>query len=480
LLVRRSTFLTLGVGLVLAACANPQPGDAPPGLTGSGPALFWPVAVAVDPTGANLYVANSNFDRAYTSGWVAQFPTSLFDKASDGSIVPLKPSDALSVGNTDSFAGAMLLRTVGTPAVASRLFLSTREHPAGKHCTLGNQCGGLTSVPLDRTNGHLLCPSAGCSLDAVDLTQFNIGSTKYQMTDPSPMTFAPQLLLPDGTRADTLAITNLSPSPSGQPGVGLDAVVAFLKIPDDTTPPVAAKTSNPFSSIVSAVKIGNVGANSIAYGNGVLYAGGCYTRVAGETIVPCLADPSITEYRLNPLRFFFGGSLEHASVNTASLGTFFAGGETKDIAISSDGKQIYVANAIPNALLVIDAPQPGGSPVPTLRATIPLANEPNRLLVLPRPGLPDLIAVTSADPNVVLANSSALLLVDPQTATVRTQLEPLGRTPYGMTSVRLPVAAPDHTRLYVTLFGGCGVAAVDVPDATPEAAKHVSTLGSCP
>lgn len=476
MLVRRSILLAVLSALV--ACANPQPGQAPPGLSDTGPAFYWPVAVAVDPTGTNLYVASSNFDRAYTSGWVSQFNTSLFNGVSDGSVVKVKPSQAASVGNTDTFAGTMLLSTSATnPTVASRLFITTRDHPAGKHCTAGNQCGGLTSVALDPTNGHLLCAQAGCSLDALDLTRFSVGSNSYQMTDPFAMSFANQLLTPDGSRQNTIAVTNMSPSPSGQSGIGLDAVVAFVKIPADGATPTAPTSTDPFSSIVSAVNIGNVGSNSLAVANGVVYAGGCFTRVAGETIVPCLADPSITQYRLNPMRYFFGGALEHSSVDVAPLGTYFAGGQTKDLAISNDGKQLYIATSLPNALLVIDAPLPGGQPIPTLRATIPLANEPNRLLVLPsHAGTPELVAVTTADSNVVLSNSSALLVVDPQAATVRAQLEPLGRTPFGMT------VFPDttHYRVYVTLFGACGVAAVDIPYAAPETAKHVSTVGSCP
>ena len=165
-------------------------------------------------------------------------------------------------------------------------------------------------------------------------------------------------------------------------------------------------------------------------------------------------------------------------MDVAALGTFINGGITEDMVLSSDGSQLYVATTIPNALLVIDTPRPGDPPLPTLRATIPLATQPNRLLVLPRTGEADLVAVTTADPNVVLSTTSSVILIDPEAAVIRAQIEPLSRTPYGMAAFR-DVANAKY-RLFVTLFGACGVAAIDIPDGAPEKAKHVSTVGSCP
>jgi DNA-binding beta-propeller fold protein YncE len=495
-----------------AACANPQPGNPPP-VTGTAvPALYWPIAAAVDPTGQFLYVASSNFDLAFTSGWVSQLSTSLFDQVSDGSVVPINASFAHSQ-LLDSFAGTMLLTSdvpcttsVSVPCfqtaagTGTRVYITTREQQL------------LSTAPVNSATGQLVCaPSssvsnvggAGCSFNAVQLGKITTSvntpggtcahdtdcptnatcshskciSTMF-MTNPFAMTFTPFILPGATTASDVLLVTHLAPSPTGQPGIGRDAAVAILPVPGPTAALTAPTSDDPFTSVSATVDIGNQGANAVAVSptTGITYVGGCFVRVQGELVVPCLADSSIPQFHENPVRFFYGGSGFNAEVQTSDLGALVNGGQTEDMAISSDGTLLYVATTMPNALMIIKAPVPGGESIPTLQGVVILANVPNRILVLPRPGQGDLVLVTAADPNVVLAETSAFLVVDPQAATVVADIEPVGSTPYGMAVMKTGTG----WRVFVTLFGACGVAAIDIPAEAPEQARHVSTVGSCP
>ena len=99
--------------------------------------------------------------------------------------------------------------------------------------------------------------------------------------------------------------------------------------------------------------------------------------------------------------------------------------------------------------------------------------------------------ITAADPNVVLATTNSLLVVDPGAAEVVAQLEPLGKTPYGMAELPIPLGSTTAPvlptdvlttgyRVFVALFGDCAVAEVDVDLASPATAHLVATVGSCP
>jgi hypothetical protein len=530
-------------------CASEVVGKAPPlgASSTNAPAFYWPVALAVDPTGQYLYVASANFDLEYTNGWLSQVSTgcpnapestsdagpsdggspcpgpvsqSTFDTVSDGSVVPFAPSNALSAHVMDSFAGQMLMTTDtpcptpgvtpgpgmsvaipcnnGPPGTGNRLFVTSREREFLSTAALGDS-GEIICASDTQTNRY---GGSGCSYDAIGLGQSvttggacattsdctnsaggavctnGVCTTTALMTDPFAMTLTELPLPGSSTPSEVLLVTGLSPAPSGTSGVGANAYVTAVPVPTapatGTPPPVGAP---PFSAANFVTNISNLGSNALAVGpTGIVYVGGCFVRVAGEQIVSCLADTSITQTRENPLRFFYAAAGPNAEVETLDIGEIFNGGQTADMALSTDGSLMYLATETPNALAVLSVPVPGASPLPQVRSVITLENIPNRILVLPRPTGDDMVAITAADPNVVLANTSGFMLIDPIQGTVLADLEDIGGTPYGMAAM----TTTKGYRVFVTLFSDCAVAAIDIPMEAPEQATHVSSVGFCP
>jgi hypothetical protein len=467
----RSRWSLVAVAVCLSACANPAPGLPPPGSPNGGPArLFFPLAIAVDPTGANVYVANSNFDRSFNSGALMRLSGSLFDTPTTNAAVPLPASlPSGSFALLDSFSSNMVFS-----AHSSRLYVTTRDHST------------LSSAPV-ASDGSLACPKGDCSSDAIAL-----GVAPLNFQDPFALSLANFTVPGDAGPSNVIVVSHLSQAPTSTDGIGFNTSVAVFREPVvcPATGPMPANctaSGTPFSSAAKLgyqMDLGIPGSNSIAVGpaNEIL-VGGCFLIVPGGTDVPCLADPNQgLFFRANPLRFFFGDVGPAEPVMTQNLGPLLGsvnsgGGLINDLAVSSDGSSLYVANTTPNALLVMNLPQPGLVSPPPARATIPLAATPGRMVVLPRPAVGnvprgDLIAITATA-------SNALLIVDPLLGVAVAQIEPIGSQPFGLAAARLPSQL--GSRVYVTLFNGCSVAAVDVFDDAPELSVLRSTVGGgCP
>ncbi len=500
--------------IAAGSCASSPPGLPPPGF-GTNPTLFYPIAVAVDPTGQNLYVANSNFDQNFTAGSIVQLPTAAFNpctgsqtpspsvcsNANQFGNIPFSGSLVQSQALLDSFAGQMFidcppLATAATrPAcnnTQKRLYVTTRGADL------------LSTALLDATTGHLICPTdsskhLNCSVNAIQL-----GNAPLNMSDPFAFTFGLFPLPGSSTPTGQLIVTHMAQGETNMNGVGEDAVVAIIPEPTEANPP-AAPTTSPFSSVAYKVDLAqpNVSpaspaADAVAISpTGTIYVGGCFILTQGEVVVPCNVDANVSQYHEDPIRFFSAAANENAEVEQSNLGGEFSGGQIVAMLMSSDGQHLYVATSTPNALVTIELPEAGLSPLPVTRSVVTLANSPNQLLLLPRTGMRDLVAVTASDPNVVLANSNAFMVVDPTLGTVVAQLQPIGlqppgmvggvvgRTPYGMTALPTVTgtgASQQITsyRVFVALFTDCAVAAIDVPTLTPWDATRVSILGSCP
>lgn len=425
------------VAALASACASPNPGLAPPGADGGAARLFYPLGIDVAPDGSRLYVANANFDRAFNSGTLVSFATSAFDTAAadPSHALAALPSDA-TAARLDAFAGVLRVNRD-----ASALYVTTRDHHT------------LTRVALDAAGLPQCDPVQGCSAGAIDLAA-------QDLVDPYALLLE-DVVFPGATAPEpAIIVSHLTPASAGSGALAKNARVAV--IPER----LARASDEPFRNGALSIDIGVPSSSSLALdpASRRLYVGGCFTRVSADQAIACSLNSDSTYFRLAPVRSLFpeaGG----ASVDFADVGFITGGGETRDLAVSSDGLQLYVATARPSALVVVERTDTG-KPAP--HAVVPLARTPGRMRVLRRAS-GDLVVVSATQ-------SNSVLVVDPTDGQVLAQLSNVGKSPYELTSH--PTATGD--RVYASLFDGCGVVAIDVPGDRPDRASVVSTVGSCP
>jgi hypothetical protein len=460
-LTRIASLAATALVLVMSACDTSTPGLPPPGTPGGASArLFYPIAVGVDPCGQTLYIANSNFDRAYTDGTLVSIPTSMFnapDGGSDGGPF-LQPfpttAGSYSIGLLDTFASNMIVSgtCTGGQDENARLYVTTRNN-------------GTLSSAFIAADGGFECFGAGsgtqnCSGDAIA-----VSAPPLNFQDPFALQLASTTI--DGGVANVVLVSHLSQAATSTDGIGLDTSMAVIPEPPHTPP-----TSGPWGSAAYAVDLGQPGSNSIAIGpNNQVLVGGCFLLVPGGTQVPCLNDTNnLTYYHSNPLRFFFLDSGPSPLVVTLGMGSLLGtagtgGGQIDDVAISTDKTLTYTAVETPNVLLVTAIPETNY--VPAVESLIPLTYTPQRMLVLPRAGQGDLIVIASTQ-------SNALTIVDPTRGTIVAQIAPIGNQPFGMAAIPTPTGY----RVFVALFNDCGVAAVDIPTNTPELSAVTAIVGT--
>jgi DNA-binding beta-propeller fold protein YncE len=432
------------------ACADATPGLAPPGLDGKPIRLFFPTGIAV--SGTSLYVANSNFDRAFNSGTLVRLSTSVFPPAP--AVPPLLPplitpaAADEQVAFLDSYAGELRLNPAGTS-----LYVATGDHDL------------LNRISLTPATGEFNCPTTGttgCSTNAVKLLPQNL-------SDPFAIAFATS-----STGDPQVLVSHLSPESTGTTNAAKDAFLAVLPeaVISDAAAPTTPVPADPFSTGAFRIDIGTVASSAVIVDpvTNVAYVGGCFIRVSVNQVLPCGLDQDTTLVRQNLLRIVQPRDGANAPVQQVSLGTILGGGDTTALALSSDGKLLYVATSRPSALVTIVLPAPGTTSPPVLRSAVPLATSPGQLLVVPGPHGDLVVASATA--------SDALLIVDPLASVVLKQIRPIGLGPYGLALAPADPASPND-RVFVGLFRGCAVAAVDIPKDAPFNAFVSSTVGAC-
>jgi hypothetical protein len=395
-----------------------------------------------------LYVANSNFDRRYTSGSVIAVA---LDGVGGGS-TPLPP---IGTANT----GGVPLSITNLGSGISQVYIQSFA-------------GEMTRYPKDGENMRLFVPARGDlnPLHVINATgptlQCLDGSPDCTRSSPSLSTFEfvgngkPRSEQPLGVGVGTMgdvmgnvmegqvAVTQLQETDS--PVLSGNNLESYLAVVKATTNPPFTVTPDNFISLGFFVDGNGRTTNSVAVGRRFAYATERFRDADGALLI--LVDG------MNRGTFFDPG-----------LQSSFRTLEARGVALNADESRLYIATRTPDSLLVLGILNPT-SDVPTIRllAAVPLPLGPSELAVIPRSGRGNLVAITSTTAGMVS-------IYDEDLGIITAQLAGVGVQPFGLAVQTAGQAA----RLFVTSFGDSRVAVIDIPDVNrPQQVQLVAFLGA--
>ncbi len=434
--------------LVLACCSAaacvPQ-GELKPPPIGN---FYFPTGVVYSDSSSSqkgvLYVANSNFDRRYTSG-------SVIAVALDG------------VG-----AGGTALPAIGTASTGGAPLSISNLGTGLSQVYIQSFAGEMTRYPKTGDTMRLFVPSRGdlnplqvitavgpmlqCLDSSLDCTRSSPSLSAFQSVgDGKPRAVEP-LGVGVGTTGSTMegqvAVTQLKNADS--PVLSGNNLESYLVTVNATTPPPFTVTADNFISLGFVVDNNGPTTNSVAVGQRFAYATERFRTADGALFV--LVD-----------------GLHRGTFFDSSLQFSFQTLEARGVALNADESRLYIASRTPDSLVVVGIVNPTAD-LPTIRvvATVPLPAGPNEVALIPRNGRGNLVAVTSTTAGMVS-------VYDEDLGIVTAQLAGVGIQPFGLAVQTAGQAA----RLFVTSFGDSRVAVIDIPDLTrPAQVQLVAFLGA--
>jgi hypothetical protein len=139
--------------------------------------------------------------------------------------------------------------------------------------------------------------------------------------------------------------------------------------------------------------------------------------------------------------------------------------DSRGLALSSDGRRLYIVGRVPDALLVVSVVDPAN---PRVERGVVLPDAPNEVRVIARPGRGDLAVITST-------STGSVVIYDDEVGDLVSTVTGVGIQPFGVAVDHRGTAA----RIYVSNFGDGRVAVIDVPDLSrPQEARLVAHLGA--
>lgn len=421
------TITALAAAVLTAGCAEQNLGTPPPKA-----GFYFPTSVAAvessTPGKPMLYVVSSNFDLRYNRATVIAVdtarlpepPDGILDRASDPAVDPEKGYALI-----DSFGGQ--IATYQPPSSSAvRLFVPTRS--ANRLYALGAEGGRLSCLPDAASDDGQDCLDQG-------------------------------ILLQDPTEARLRTF-----DPFGVTVVGSKVFVTHLHITDD--PPLSGRNRVSYLASLSADTLGDLAFTDI----GLAPAQGMVQTPNGLYLAGRALTSSSDQLSSEALRFVRPNCTENCVADvglTSSIHVY----EARGVALASDGARLFATTRSPDGLLVLDISLDPVSGQPRNRvlsfATLPTG--PAELLVIPRPGRRDLVAVSCTSSNAVAFYDDDLG-------------EPAGLVqgvvePFAMARSALPGKAAG-ARVYVASFGNHTVDVIDVLDAArPRTARTVGQIG---
>jgi hypothetical protein len=470
------------IALCVVACSTEPPTLLPPpfGPDAANPQkarLFWPTGIAVDGSGKWLLVANGNFDHAYDFGAVYVLPVAVLanlDERTHGNVpFDFDPSwipagGAAVVGN---YSGPLVFDSAGTTAY-----------------TGARDTSRLHGVTVD-ANGAFSCrtglstaPGPDCRNGVLDLKKLDDLEGPYGIAVGTVIPVGGNALVP------ALFVSALIPH--------VDEISSGVAFTSD--PVVGLAEADPTQLLFSALATDRVNGAGIGAGPIVfddqrrqLILGGCYTRFPNVTQA---GDPSsgkcLTGSGNSLLRFVDvdGGSASASRIYDMGPQLFsndYEGLALADPSPTASSRTLYLTARNPDIFAQIELPF-DPSLAPFARRIDVLPGSPGAILRIRRPAGspgPDLLAVAAGllPPNELPGQQNATVqIVQPNAGAVAVaQVGGLGDTAFALAQVP-PQPGDIAARLFVSVFGSCRIAVVDVPYDAPWTATLRARIGSCP
>ncbi len=448
----------LAMAVLLAGCPQTDFTNAPPLNQ-----LYFPAGVVhVDVPGRTegvLFVSNANFDKRFASGSIVALqldelglPPLGAPVGEDGvdQLTELKIDDSRSVqiasfsAQLDALAqGADRLRLFApTRSEGMRLYrVEARFDAAG---TPSLSCVG--DAPADQPQN---CVTTGVSLTPRELEQSPDGVPRA----PSPygVSVAPRACTTAADCGEGRGCTaGRCVTAEGLPFA--DVYVGHLTQADS---PVLTNTNLRGYLVRVDSDTFTVGAeNFIALGpgatNGVVASDG-WVFASGRVVSPAP----------NLLR----AVSRSGGVWASGLEFSYRVSDARGVALSSNGRRLFLVGRVPDALLVASIDDPTN--IRFLRAVV-LPDAPNEIRVIPRQGRGDLAVITST-------TTGSVAVYDDEVGELVASVTGVGSQPFGVTVDHRGTGA----RIYVSNFGDGRVAVIDIADLSrPQEARLVAHLGA--
>lgn len=460
--------LTFSLALVLAGCTSGTVGIPPPIDR-----LYFPTGIAhVDVPGKTegvLFVANANFDKRYASGSVVALPLDTLGLPElgvphvlpDGGPGGVKEISALNLDASQSvqiasFSGELAVQPVSPGSY--RIYVPTRSEGMNVYRTLATiDANGTASLACIGGGTGQDCTATGASLSPREFERTDAGVPRAPSpygvsvasrtcavaddccatgtTDCGRTCAAGQCLGTDGQPYADLWVTHLQQADS--PLLSTLNFRGYLVRLDSDAFTVSEQ---------SFINIGSGATNSIAVAGSWVYA-------TGRVLSPAP----------NLLRIVNRDGV----VASTALESYFRVSDARGIALSSDGKRMFIVGRAPDTLLIANITETGGIPILTFVRGVSLPDAPNEVGVIARPGRGDLVAVTCT-------SAGSVVLYDDDVGDLVSLLTGVGVQPFGLAADVRGNAA----RIFVSNFGDGRIAVIDVADLNrPQGARVVAQLG---
>lgn len=460
--------------LCVVSCGKPPEFLPPPfGPAGPGPTrLFFPTGLATLPDGS-LLVANGNFNHAYDGGSLVTIRKSYLDaffaKNLDcQKVLPPELSfvstanpcdDDVSTHPADVFGGAVVIGNYAGPLALN---------DSGTVAYTGSRDSGTLNAVTINPDLSLRCaPHAGVSAtdcrQGIDLTASGVlGPYSIVAGDSITPGAAPRRVFYVSSiipRIDNLVDSNT---------VYTSGVVAALDMADPTQVLFTMLAGSQYVAAGAAV-----GPMLFDPTRRKLVMSGCYQRFPGTgqgEPGSGLCAGIINNY----LRFLDVDAKESAAVQLFDLYGDVLSIETTALLLANPDPVTQVPTTLwatmrnPDILVQVVLPTKP-SVAPRVQRVVPLPIQPAEIVLIPRPGSADLLAI-------VAEKIGALTLYDTGTQQVVGQVDRLGDSPF---TARLLSSSGGTARLAVSVFNGCKIALIEVPLAAPWKASLRGRVGTC-